>query len=162
VNLLSCGAIFRQAERAAAMLLADFGITADLWSATSLNELAREAQDVARHNRMRPTAAPRVPYVTEMFSAATGPVIAATDYMKAYAEQIRAFVPQSFHVLGTDGFGRSDSRVRLRRHFEVDAEHIAATALYARFKDGHVTAAEVEQAYAQYAIAPSKPNPRTA
>jgi len=162
VNLLSCGAIFRQAERAAAMLREDFGITADLWSATSLNELAREAQDVARHNRMHPTAAPRVPYVTATLGVATGPVIAATDYMKAYAEQIRAFVPQAFHVLGTDGFGRSDSRVRLRRHFEVDAEHIAATAIYALFQDGKVTAAEVEAAYARYAIDPSKPNPRTA
>ncbi|WP_203072233.1 pyruvate dehydrogenase (acetyl-transferring), homodimeric type [Falsiroseomonas ponticola] len=162
VNLLSCGAIFRQAERAAALLLADFGITADLWSATSLNELAREAQDVARHNRMHPTEAPRIPYVTATLGAAAGPVIAATDYMKVYAEQIRAFVPQAFHVLGTDGFGRSDSRVRLRRHFEVDAEHIAATAIYALFQEGKVTAAEVEAAYARYAIDPGKSNPRTA
>ena len=110
---------------------------------TGMNELAREAQDVERSNRMYPTSAPKVPYVTEALSAAEGPVVAVTDYMKNYAEQIRAFVPQAFHVLGTDGFGRSDSRVNLRRHFEVDANHIAATAVYALFKEGKVTADEV-------------------
>ena len=89
-------------------------------------------------------------------------MIAATDYMKNFAEQIRAFVPQPFHVLGTDGFGRSDSRVNLRRHFEVDANHIAATAVYALFKEGAMTAAEVEKAYAKYEIDPNKANPRTA
>ena len=89
-------------------------------------------------------------------------MIAATDYMKNFAEQIRAFVPQPFHVLGTDGFGRSDSRVNLRRHFEVDANHIAATAVYALFKEGAVTGAEVEKAYAKYEIEPKKVNPRTA
>ena len=89
-------------------------------------------------------------------------MIAVTDYMKNYAEQIRAFVPQPFHTLGTDGFGRSDSRVNLRRHFEVDANHIAATAVYALFKEGKVTGAEVEAAYAKYAIDPAKINPRTA
>ena len=144
------------------LLEADFGITADLWVATSLNELAREAQDVERSNRMYPTSAPKMPYVTETLGQTTGPVIAVTDYMKNYAEQIRAFVPHPFHVLGTDGFGRSDSRENLRRHFEVDANHIAATAVYALYKDGKVTGAEVEAAYAKYAIDPAKINPRTA
>jgi pyruvate dehydrogenase E1 component len=144
------------------MLKADFGITSDLWVATSMNELAREAQDVERSNRMYPTSAPKTPYVTEALSGATGPVVAVTDYMKNYAEQIRAFVPQAFHTLGTDGFGRSDSRVALRRHFEVDANHIAATAVYALFKEGKVTGEEVEAAYAKYAIDPTKINPRTA
>ena len=144
------------------MLEADFGITADLWVATSMNELAREAQDVERSNRMYPTSAPKTPYVTETLGQTTGPVIAVTDYMKNYAEQIRAFVPHPFHVLGTDGFGRSDSRENLRRHFEVDANHIAATAVYALYKDGKVTGAEVEAAYAKYAIDPAKINPRTA
>jgi pyruvate dehydrogenase E1 component len=162
VNLMSCGSIFQQALRAKEMLETDFGITADLWAATSLNELAREAQDCERSNRMYPTSEPKVPFVTEALSAASGPVIAATDYMKNYAEQIRAFVPQPFHVLGTDGFGRSDSRVNLRRHFEVDANHIAATAVYALYKEGKVDGAEVEKAYAKYAIDPAKPNPRTA
>ena len=162
VNLMSSGSIFQQALRAAEMLKADFGITSDLWSATSLNELAREAQDVARDNRMNPASAPKVPYVTAALAQGTGPIIAAPDYMKNYAEQIRAFVPRAFHVLGTDGFGRSDSRVNLRRHFEVDAEHIAATAVYALFQEGAVTAADVTAAYEKYGIDPGKPNPRTA
>jgi len=162
VNLMSCGSIMQQALQAAEMLKADFGITADIWAATSLNELAREAQDVARQNRLNPTDTPKVPYVTQTLGAAKGPVIAATDYMKNFAEQIRAFVPQPFHVLGTDGFGRSDSRVNLRRHFEVDANHIAATAVYALFREGAVTAKDVEAAYEKYGIDPGKPNPRTA
>ena len=162
VNLMSSGTIFQQALAAAEMLEADFGITSDLWSATSMNELAREAQDVERSNRMYPTSAPKVPYVTDALNQTTGPVIAVTDYMKNYAEQIRAFVPHPYHVLGTDGFGRSDSRVALRRHFEVDANHIAATAVYALYKEGKVDGAQVEAAYAKYAIDPAKINPRTA
>ena len=162
VNIMSCGSIFRQAMNAVEVLKTDFGVSADLWVATSLNELAREAQDVARQNRMNPTAAAKTPFVTEALAKAKGPVIAATDYMKNFAEQIRAFVPQPFHVLGTDGFGRSDSRVNLRRHFEVDANHIAATAVYALYKEGSMTAAEVEKAYAKYEIDPNKANPRTA
>jgi len=162
VNLMSSGSIFRQALKAAEILESQFGVTSDIWAATSLNELAREAQDAERENRLNPTKAPRKPYVTEVLEQATGPVVAATDYMKNYAEQIRAFVPHAFHVLGTDGFGRSDSRVALRRHFEVDANHIAAAALYALLKEGKVTPAEVEAAYAKLEIDPTKPNPRTA
>lgn len=162
VNLMSCGAIFRQTLHAADLLKEDFGITSDIWAATSFNELAREAQDAERENRMNPTAKPRIPYVTEALSKAKGPVIAATDYIKNYADQVRAFIPNSYHVLGTDGFGRSDSRVNLRRHFEVDGAHIAATAVYALFKDGAVSASDVEKAYKLYNIDPTKPNPRTA
>ncbi len=162
VNLMSCGSIFRQAMIASDMLKADFGITSDLWVATSLNELAREAQDVVRENRMNPVAEAKVPYVTRTLSEANGPVIAATDYMKNFVEQIRGFVPQPLHVLGTDGFGRSDSRARLRRHFEVDANHIAATAVYALFQEGKVEADVVRQAYRKYEIDPGKVNPRTA
>jgi pyruvate dehydrogenase E1 component len=162
VNLMSCGSIMRQAMLAADMLRDDFGITSDIWAATSLNELAREAQDATRENRMNPTAPERRPYVTAALADATGPMIAATDYMKNFVEQIRAFVPMPLHVLGTDGFGRSDSRARLRRHFEVDAAHIAATAVYALFREGAATAKEVETAYAHYGVDPSKANPRTA
>ena len=131
VNLMGCGSIFRQVMRAADILKEEYGVTADLWSATSLNEVAREAQDVARENRLNPTKKAKEAYVTQTLGKAKGPVIAATDYMKNYADQIRGFLPQQFHVLGTDGYGRSDSRVNLRRHFEVDAEHIVATSLYA-------------------------------
>jgi pyruvate dehydrogenase E1 component len=162
VNLVSCGAIFRQAMLAREMLEQEFGITVDLWAATSFNELARDGQDVARWNRMHPTEEPREAFVTTALRDAKGPVIAATDYMKNFAEQIRGFVPQAYHTLGTDGFGRSDSRVNLRRHFEVDANHIAATAVYALFREGAVSAEEVQKAYAKCEIDPDKVNPRTA
>ena len=162
VNLMGCGSIFRQVQRAAEILKDDYGVTSDLWSATSLNEIAREAQDVVRENRMNPLAKPKEAYVTQTLGKAKGPVIAATDYMKNYAEQIRAFLPQPFHVLGTDGYGRSDSRVNLRRHFEVDAEHIAATAIYALFQEGAVGKGDVEKAYKALDIDPTKSNPRTA
>ena len=100
---MSCGSIFRQAMGAAEMLEADFGVTADLWVATSPGKLARRAQDVARANRMNPTAEAKTPFVTRRSPGRARPVIAATDYMKNFAEQIRAFVPQPFHVLGVDG-----------------------------------------------------------
>jgi pyruvate dehydrogenase E1 component len=160
VNLLGSGTILVQALKAAAMLKADFGVTADIWSATSLNELARDGQDAVRHNRLNPLAKPHVPYVTEALSGASGPVIAATDYMKNYAEQIRAFVPNHFTVLGTDGFGRSDSRENLRRFFEVDANHIAAAAMVDLFHAGAVTEKDLRAALKKYDIDGGKPNPR--
>ena len=149
-----------QAIKAAEMLEADYGITADIWSATSLNELARDGQDAARWNRLNPLEAPRVPYVTQALSGAKGPFIAATDYMKNYAEQIRAFVPGRYTVLGTDGFGRSDSRVNLRRFFEVDANHIAAAAMVDLFREGAIDEATLRDALSRYDIDGGKPNPR--
>ncbi len=160
VNLMGSGTILVQAIKAAGMLKDDFGVTADIWSATSLNELARDGQDAARHNRLNPLAEERVPYVTEQLSRAKGPVIAATDYMKNYAEQIRAFVPGRYTVLGTDGFGRSDSRVNLRRFFEVDANHIAAAAMVDLYRDGAVGKADLQKALKKYDIDGGKPNPR--
>lgn len=160
VNLLGSGTILIQAIRAADLLAADFGVTADIWSATSLNELARDGQDAARWNRLNPLETPRVPHVTRELSRATGPVIAATDYMKNYAEQIRAFVPGRYTVLGTDGFGRSDSRVNLRRFFEVDANHIAAAAMVDLFREGAIDEATLREALAKYDIDGAKPNPR--
>ena len=163
VNLMGSGTILRQALLAADMLKADFSITADIWSATSFNELARDGQDSLRERRMNPTARKRrLSYVSQALAGSKGPVIAATDYMKTYAEQIRPFVPQAFHVLGTDGFGRSDSRKALRCHFEVDANHIAAAAVYALFEEKAVSAAVVKKAYEKYQIDPQKANPRTA
>ena len=160
VNLLGSGTILIQAIKAAEMLEADYGITADIWSATSLNELARDGQDAARWNRLNPLEAPRVPYVTQALSGAKGPFIAATDYMKNYAEQIRAFVPGRYTVLGTDGFGRSDSRVNLRRFFEVDANHIAAAAMVDLFREGAIDEATLRDALSRYDIDGGKPNPR--
>lgn len=160
VNLMGSGTILMQAIKAAELLEADFGVTSDIWSATSLNELAREGQDTLRWNRLNPMAAPRNSYVTDTLKDAYGPVIAATDYQKNYAEQIRAFVPQRFTVLGTDGYGRSDSRVNLRRFFEVDAQHIAAAAMVDLYRDQQISKAEMEKAVTLYAIDGEKPNPR--
>ncbi len=162
VNLMGSGTILVQAIEAAKMLKDDFGVTSDIWSATSFNELARNGQDATRHNRLNPLMDEQVPYVTQVLAQAKGPIIAATDYMKNYAEQIRAFVPGSFTVLGTDGFGRSDSRVNLRRFFEVDAKHIAAAAMVDLYKAGNVTKTDLETALSKYEIDGAKPNPRLA
>ncbi|MCE0506197.1 MULTISPECIES: pyruvate dehydrogenase (acetyl-transferring), homodimeric type [unclassified Roseivivax] len=160
VNLMGSGTILMQAIRAAEMLKEDFGVSSDIWSATSFNELARDGQDAVRHNRLNPLGEERVPYVTQLLDGTKGPVIAATDYMKNFAEQIRAFVPNRFTVLGTDGFGRSDSRENLRRFFEVDANHIAATAMAELYRDGAVSEKELQKALDKYDIDGGKPNPR--
>lgn len=160
VNLMGSGTILKQAMNAADMLERDFDVSVDIWSATSFNELARDGQDAERWNRLNPLETPRVPYVTEMLSEVKGPVIAATDYMKNYAEQIRAYVPQSYSVLGTDGFGRSDSRVNLRRFFEVDANHIAAAAMVELYKQEAISRSDLEAAMDKYSIDGNKPNPR--
>lgn len=160
VNLIGSGTILVQAMKAAEMLKADFGVTADIWSATSFNELARDCQDVARWNRLNPLEKPKVPYIAEQLAGAKGPFIAATDYMKNYAEQVRACVPGHYTVLGTDGYGRSDSRENLRRFFEVDANHIAAAAMVDLYREGAVTKADLEKALKAYDIDGTKPNPR--
>ncbi|MEQ5871953.1 pyruvate dehydrogenase (acetyl-transferring), homodimeric type [Sagittula sp. NFXS13] len=160
VNLMGSGTILVQAIKAAKMLEEDFGVTSDIWSATSFNELARDFQDTERHNRLNPFAEERVPYVTQTLANAKGPIIVATDYMKNYAEQIRGAVKQRFTVLGTDGFGRSDSRVNLRRFFEVDANHIAAAAMVDLFREGVVSEKDLQAAMDKYDIDGGKPNPR--
>ena len=160
VNLMGSGTILMQAIRAGEMLREDFGVTSDIWSATSFNELAREGQDCLRHNRLNPLAEQRVPYATELMEGVKGPVICATDYVKNYAEQIRAFVPGRFTILGTDGFGRSDSRLNLRRFFEVDANHIAAAAMVDLYREGTVSEKELQSALSKYDIDGGKPNPR--
>jgi len=161
VNLMGSGTIFLQAMKAAEMLKEDFGVTADLWAAPSFNALARDGADCERWNRLNPFEKPRVPYVTETLAKAKGPVIAATDYIRTYAEQIRPYVEQPYTVLGTDGFGRSDSRVNLRRFFEVDPGHIAAAAMVALYREGAVTKKDCNAALERYEIDGDKPNPRT-
>ncbi len=160
VNLMGSGTILMQAIKAADMLKEDFGVTSDIWSATSFNELARDGQDALRWNRLNPLEEPRVPYVTTALEDAKGPIVAATDYIKTYAEQIRGFVPNRYTVLGTDGFGRSDSRANLRRFFEVDAAHIAAAAMVDLHREGTVNKAELKKALDKYDIDGEKPNPR--
>ena len=142
------------------MLKEDFGVTADIWSCTSFNELARDCQDTVRFNRLNPLAEQRTSYLSQTLAGVEGPFIAATDYMKNYAEQVRACVPGRYTVLGTDGFGRSDSRVNLRRFFEVDANHIAAAAMVDLWHEGAVTEAALKKALAKYDIDGAKPNPR--
>ncbi len=160
VTLMGSGTILVQAIKAAEILKDQFGVSSDLWSATSFNELAREGQDVTRSNRLNPLEEQKVPFVTSQLEGRKGPIIAATDYMKNYAEQIRAFVPRTYTVLGTDGFGRSDSRVNLRRFFEVDANHIAAAALVELYREGSLSDKDLKSALDSLDIDGNKPNPR--
>jgi pyruvate dehydrogenase E1 component len=161
VQLLGSGTILREVIAAAELLGKDFGIGADIWSVTSFNELRRDGLDCERWNRLHPEATPRVSYVEHSLTKRRGPVIAATDYIKSYADQIRAFVPHPYTVLGTDGFGRSDTREKLRRFFEVDRFHIAVAALKALADEGAIDAKIVRQAIDLYQIDPEQPNPVT-
>jgi pyruvate dehydrogenase E1 component len=159
VQLLGSGTILLEVIAAAELLEQDFGVSADVWSATSFTQLARNGHEVERWNRLHPTEPARKAYVTECLEDKAGPVIAATDYIRTFAEQIRAFVPQRYVVLGTDGFGRSDTRERLRRHFEVDRHHVAVAALNALADEGTIKPDVVADAIKKYGIDPDKPYP---
>ena len=159
VQLLGSGAILREVIAAAELLREDFHVDADIWSVTSFNELKREAQDADRHNLLHPEAGPRLSYIQRCLGERKGPCIAATDYIKNYADQIRAYVPGRYVVLGTDGFGRSDTRERLRRHFEVDRRYVAVAALKALADEGEIAPARVAEAIGRYGIDADKPNP---
>jgi pyruvate dehydrogenase E1 component len=159
VQLLGSGTILREVIAGADLLAEDFGVDADVWSAPSFTELRREGLDAERWNLLHPTEPPRQSYVTTCLADRQGPVIAATDYMKTFADQIRPFVPGSYRVLGTDGFGRSDYRRKLRRFFEVDRYFVALAALQALAQDGTVPAETVAKAIAKYDLDPEKPNP---
>jgi pyruvate dehydrogenase E1 component len=161
VQLLGSGTILREAIAAQELLEKDWGVAANVWSCPSFNELARDGQDAERHNLLHPTDKPRVPFVAQQLDKHSGPVVASTDYVKAYAEQIRAFMPKgrSYKVLGTDGFGRSDFRSKLREHFEVNRHYIAVAALKALSEEGTVPAAKVAEAIKKYAIKTDKINP---
>jgi pyruvate dehydrogenase E1 component len=162
VQLLGSGTILREAIAAAELLAADYGVAADLWSCPSFTELARDGADVERWNRLHPQSTPRVAHVTGLLAGQSGPAIAATDYVRAFAEQIRAHVPMRYTVLGTDGFGRSDTRANLRRHFEVDRHWIAHAALAALAAEGTIETAIVADAIRRYGLDPEKPAPRMA
>ena len=161
VQLLGSGTILREVIAAAEILDQDFGISADIWSVTSFNELRREALDVTRWNMLHPSEPARLSYVTNCLKDCTGPVVAATDYMKIFADQIREFVPGRYKVLGTDGFGRSDTREKLRQFFEVDRHYVAIATLQALAEDGKISAETVAQAIKKFGIDPDKPNPVT-
>ena len=161
VQLLGSGTIFREVIEAASLLGRDWGVAADLWSCPSFTLLAREGQAVARKAMLNPSLeAPRC-HVHHCLDNTQGPVIAATDYVRAFAEQIRAFVPRRYVVLGTDGFGRSDTRERLRRFFEVDRFHVVVAALKALADEGTIPVSQVSEALSRYGINPDRPAPWT-
>ena len=161
VNLLGSGTILRESMAARKLLEADWGVAANVWSCPSFNELARDGQDCERWNLLHPTDKPRVPFVTQQLEPHAGPVVASTDYMKNFAEQIRAFIPKgrAYKVLGTDGFGRSDFRSKLREHFEINRHYIVVAALKALADEGSVPAAKVAEAIKKYGINTEKINP---
>ncbi|WP_377156784.1 pyruvate dehydrogenase (acetyl-transferring), homodimeric type [Roseateles sp. UC29_93] len=161
VNLLGSGTILRESQAAKKLLEADWGVGANVWSCPSFNELARDGQNAERWNLLHPTELACVPYVTQQLSKVQGPVIASTDYMKNYAEQIRAFIPagRSYKVLGTDGFGRSDFRSKLREHFEINRHYIVVAALKSLADEGKIPQAKVAEALKKYGINVDKINP---
>ncbi len=162
VQLLGSGTILREVIAGAALLQKDFGIAADIWSVTSFNELRRDGLDTQRWNMLHPEAEPRLSHVEQCLKDRPGPVVAASDYMKIFADQIRAFLPaHNYLALGTDGFGRSDTRKQLRKFFEVDRHYVAVAALKALADEEAVPRKKVTEAIKKYGIDPDKPNPTT-
>jgi len=161
VQLMGSGAILREVIAAADLLQKDFGVAADIWSVTSFNELRREGLDCERWNMLHPEAPRRASYVEQCLVLRNGPVVAATDYIKAYADQVRPYIPGRYKVLGTDGFGRSDTRKKLRHFFEVDRYYVALAALKVLADDGAISSKDVSKAIKLYKINPDKPNPVT-
>ncbi|MEY2769600.1 MAG: Pyruvate dehydrogenase component, partial [Pseudomonadota bacterium] len=161
VQLLGSGSILRESLAAQTLLATDWGVQADVWSCPSFNELARDGQAVERHNLLNPDAKPQQSFVEQQLSGSSGPVVASTDYMKNYAEQIRPFIPKgrTYKVLGTDGFGRSDFRSKLREHFEINRHYIVLAALKSLADDGVLPLAKVSEAIQKYGINTSKVNP---
>jgi pyruvate dehydrogenase E1 component len=161
VQLLGSGTILRESIAAQELLAKEWGVQADVWSCPSFNELARDGLDCERQNLLHPEAAPKVPFVTQQLEKHAGPVVASTDYIKQYVDQIRAFIPKgrSYKVLGTDGFGRSDFRSKLREHFEVNRHYIVLAALKALSEEGTVPVAKVAEAIKKYGIKADKINP---
>ncbi len=161
VQLMGSGVILREVIAAAEMLEKDWGVSPDVWSVTSFTELRREGLDAERWNMLNPENKPRLSFVAECLSGAEGPVISSTDYMKSFADQIRNFVPQRFVSLGTDGYGRSDSREALRSFFEVDRYYVVLAALKALADEGKLPASKAAEAIKKYKIDTSRPNPTT-
>ena len=161
VQLMGSGTILREVLEAAELLKSDWNVHSDIWSMTSINELRREALHCVRWNRMHPGEKEKVPYVTELLQKRQGPAIAATDYMMSYSDQLREFIPMPYVTLGTDGYGRSDTREKLRNHFEVDRYFITLAALKVLADNGEFAIADVKKAMKKYGIKPEKPDPVT-
>lgn len=158
-HIFGSGSILREALRAQEILAEKYRVAADVWSATSYKELRRDALAVERYNLLHPTAKPRKPYITQLLEKEEGPVVAATDYMKMVPDQVNRWVPGGLYSLGTDGFGRSDTREALRRFFEVDAEAIAVAVLYRLAQTGKIKPEVVKKAIKDFDIDPDKPDP---
>ncbi|MBX2836762.1 MAG: alpha-ketoglutarate dehydrogenase [Gammaproteobacteria bacterium] len=159
VQLLGSGTILREVEAAAVLLYEDFGVTSDIWSVTSFTELARDGHEVDRQNRFHPKQHQQQCHIQQCLTNKPGPVVAATDYVRQYADQIRGFIPSSYRVLGTDGYGRSDARDKLRNFFEVDRYHIAIAALQSLQELGQIDTLTLDSALSKYGIDSEKPNP---
>jgi pyruvate dehydrogenase E1 component len=158
-TLFGSGTILREVIAAAEILETQFGVPADIYSVTSFSELRRNALETERWNMLHPTQSPRICYVQQALADREGPFVAATDYMKTVPDQIRQWVPGRYAVLGTDGFGRSDSREQLRRHFEVDRHYIVVAALKALADDGKLDMKTVTQAMQAFGLDAEKPDP---
>ncbi len=161
VQLLGAGTILREAEAAAEILESRFQVAADVWSLTSINQLQREGKAVRRWNMLHPEEEPRVPYVTRQLGESGGPFVIATDYLKAYGDQLREFVPGRLLVLGTDGYGRSDTRQKLRGFFEVSREYIVLAALTGLAEEGQLERSAVSEAMRFLGISQDKIDPLT-
>lgn len=161
VQLLGSGTILREVIAAAELLQQDFGVASDIWSVTSFNELKRDAIEVERYNMFHPEAKPKQSHVSQCLAKRKGPAVAATDYIRMYADQIRAHIDRPYVVLGTDGFGRSDTRKHLREFFEVNRYYVAVAALKALADNKEIEASKVSEAIKKYGIDPDKPNPIT-
>ena len=159
IQLLGSGAIFREMLAAAEILSKDYGIDSDLWSVTSFNELRRDGMETERKNLLNPGEKPEKSYVEKCLIKREGPIIAASDYMRTYADQIRPYLSRPFYSFGTDGYGRCDSRKKLRKFFEVDKEHIVAYALSALAKEQLIPSKFAEKAMKKYNINKDKPIP---
>ena len=159
LQLLGSGTILREVIAAADRLEQDYQVCADIWSVPSFTELRREALDIERENRFHPERKAKIPYVSQCLNDRPGPVLAATDYIRLFPDQIRNFIQKPYHVLGTDGFGRSDTRKKLRDFFEVNAKTIAYTAIYALVQDGQLPKSQLTDALTRYEICVDKQNP---
>jgi pyruvate dehydrogenase E1 component len=159
VQLLGSGTIFREVIAAADLLKQDWGVDADIWGCPSFNELARDGNDVMRWNMLNPTAKQRLSHVENCLNDTRGPVVAATDYIRLFSEQIRPLINRRYVTLGTDGFGRSDTREKLRHFFEVDRHWVTLAALKALADDGAIDRSKVAEAILKYGIDVNKPNP---
>jgi pyruvate dehydrogenase E1 component len=161
-QIMASGTAMLAAMDAQRILAAEYGVATDIWSATSYKMLREEALSTERWNRLHPTEPARTPYVTEMLRDSEGPIVAVTDFMKAVPDQVARFAPRPFASLGTDGYGFSDTRVALRRHFEVDAPSIVIAVLHGLAQTDAIKAEVVEEAIARFDIDADREDPRLA